>query len=363
MNLLKRIKNFILKKIFYKKTSSKEIIQEKDECEAIEENYDNELIKNLTVNDVIWVKMNEKDAMKTDHTERPLVITRIFPQHRLLSGYYTTSNYDSKFVKSQYRIILSQKVYALKKDSLIENSKIVTVPFENVKRFMFHLTKDDQSKIKKYFLLRTHNPIRMNNKEITPEINDIIEDESQKYIIYDIENDNYYCYRLEAYNNSNKNEKCVKLDNDLYTIITDEIITVKRSKNYKIVNRVSEEQIIYSKINNEVIPKITKKNNVKNLKIGDIILFNERQYIIHQVDNTNGYGYEIEKAKKESNNKKEKLRQVSINQEIYTILYENNITLKLKETEYNKINRITENKVDEIKQNKKELKHLKKANK
>lgn len=99
---------------------------------------------------------------------------------------------------------------------------------------------------------------------------------------------------------------------------------------------------------------ISDKNN-KVIEIGDIILNNGIQYVIYQMDNTQCYGYQINEVNKKIDIELE-YNYIYFNNKLYYInfqrnkVFDNNDTLCI-------INRFNIEIIEQIKQNKKTLKH------
>lgn len=107
-------------------------------------------------------------------------------------------------------------------------------------------------------------------------------------------------------------------------------------------------------------PTISNKQN-RVIEIGDIVLFENKEYIIYQMDNTQCYGYCICKSE-EAVDLEKNYNYISFENQLYFIDYSSNKIFHVDE-ELKIVDRFNDQTIKWIKQNKKELKFNQKCKK
>ena len=146
-----------------------------------------------------------------------------------------------------------------------------------------------------------------------------------------------------------------KLSKNSLVVINDKI-NMPYENVIKIIDSMKKEDLKKFKKYIELVeekPVISNKENLI-IEIGDIIRYNDMEYIIFQIDNTNCYGYGIKKSK-ENIDVRDNHHYTRFDKQVYYIDYKNNISLNKYEN-IKIINRFDEYMVELIKENKKLLK-------
>jgi len=146
-----------------------------------------------------------------------------------------------------------------------------------------------------------------------------------------------------------------KLNKTSVVIINDKIDIPYENIN-KIIDSIKKEDLKKLKKYIELVDGKIVVSNKENLviEIGDIIKYNEMEYIIFQIDNSNCYAYNIIKTD-EYIDVRDNHQYTRFDKQIYYVEYKNNITLnKFEDIEI--IDRFDECVVERIRENKKLLK-------
>lgn len=155
----------------------------------------------------------------------------------------------------------------------------------------------------------------------------------------------------------------VVLSHDTYNLNKNSLILLHRESKLPYGNIIH----LLDHLNNKDLSKLKKYRNLlcnspvfsdkenELIDIGDIILHNNKKYVIYQMDNTNCYGYPIIKTT-ENIDLKENHNYIKFNAKIYFVDYKNSRVFGNKDKLFI-IGRWNYDTVDVIKHNKKVLKH------
>lgn len=280
---MKRLIEFIKKIFSRKKISNKpsEIIVDENTIETSEKINEKNTIKNinwnlinsLKENDIVLVKMKDKEIDKDNiidnHQKRPFLIQFKQDEYEEVVGYYLTSNTNNALYRKDYtsglKVILNQENYLLNKNSLIIYEDEINLPYENIIHFISHLHKEDLKKLKKFRELFYGNTITSSKDNILVEIGDIVLDDNKAYIIYQM--DNVYCYGYyitikRKYVDLNKEHDYICFNHNLYHINYKDCKTFKNNDTLDIIGRFNNETVDLIKQNKKTI-KYKEKNKTK----------------------------------------------------------------------------------------------------
>jgi len=261
--------DFIKRKLI---SNQKEIVINETE-KIIVKNINWELIETLDEYDIVIVKMTKEEVdernIDINHQIRPFVVVKKEEKTNSVKGYYLTSNLHQKyFSKNRFRgmkIILSESKYNLHKSSLLSYIQQIDLPYENILRYIDSLEIEDIGKLKKYRSIIANNPIISNNKDKIIEIGDIILKSGFKYLIYQVDNTNYYGYLIQRSKDIvdiEENHNYIEYLGKIYYIDYRNNKIFDNEQVVCIVDKFSKEIVDRIKHNKKLL-KIDKKENVK----------------------------------------------------------------------------------------------------
>lgn len=308
--------------------------------------------------DIVWVKMLESDIKSKNiplgHRERPFVVTSKNDDTKTFSGYYFSSNiYNNRFNLTANKIVLDKENYGFKKDSIIYLDEKTTLELDNLDHFMGHIADCDLKNFCDMLTLNDIGCIGIDDDTFI-DIGYVVTNDFKKMIITRKENDEYYGYDIYKDNHVSKSmHDNILINKKWYRVDYGEEKQIDLKEYNSLIGRTSN--LMFNKVINGI-------NRKTNINIGDIVSFNDKDYIIHQTDNTNYYGYRISKVKEKMTNTelRESFNHIKVKYDIFYIDYEDNYSFK-NDTCVKKVGFLSEDVVDKIRKNKTEIKHRNKV--
>ena len=305
-----------------------------------------QLINAIKQYDIIYVKMSyllikEQGILK--HTKRPFIVENVTKKY--IKGYYLTGSTDNYCKMKSNKLIIKRKNYDLEKDSLVRCDKIEKLPYKNVLGIIDHLNNMDIAMLKKYRALAQGKTIDSNKDNPILEVGDMIFYNNKSYVILRNDND------LTAYNifcDNNDSDLCFDFGNQKYVVDYTKKIHLNIDDEATIISRLNEYSLesinkTIDKLNKDyrIINMNNTKLEIKNIELGDVILLNNKNYLVYQMDSTMIYGYNInqtsERIKSKNGDKNPEI--ISIDNKNYYLDYSDNVQLKRKD-EYDIIARL-----------------------
>lgn len=212
--------------------------------------------------DIVLARMNDEDIWyyQVGHEYRPFLVKSKNDKNKLVNGYYLTSNVNYDYFNNvdgkNIKIVLKQEEYKLNKNSLVLFQKEVKLPYEQVIHYIDHLSKKDLEKLEKLerslSVLHPQSDKFLKVKQI-PKLGDIVDVNSENYIIYAV--DSTYCYGYSIAENVDIN---MILKGDFNNIMYNGRIYYIDYNNQKIFN--SRDVLMIVGHFNEDTVKLIKKN-------------------------------------------------------------------------------------------------------
>ncbi len=264
----------------FEKQKESEVIEDNKPDKTIEQvhisNINTQLINELVEYDIVLVKMNKEEIQRqninTTHQKRPFLIDKKLDDSKKVNGYYFTSNIQNKVYQSQkykgLKIVLNKELYKLQKNSLISLNQSIQLPYENIIHKIDHLLPRDLNRLKKYRSLLLNCPVISTSDNKLVEISDIISKDDKTYLIYQLDHNNCYGYRILKSSKSIDNSmdfNYVTFDNSSYFVDFNEAKSFSLKQPICIVQRWNDEIVEEIRKNKKNLHYKEKQNKKKSL--------------------------------------------------------------------------------------------------
>lgn len=238
----------------------------------------------LSVGDIIWAKRyeneEEKNKIPIGHREGPYVIIK--QTKNKTYGLQCTSNPHQNVKWKHVFYAIGRLSYEFNKNSYICTGKLYELNDSKYIKVMNHLSDKDLNNLYKslYIVLHSAHKYKSNLKDsdikFNFDIGDIIKYENMRYLIYDLNNKNYYCYGIC---NKNKEKNKILINNTYYTFSFMNTVTIPKKAKIELLDwlNTGELELVYKK-KEDILNKVNRE-----IKIGTIIKVESEFYYIVDV--------------------------------------------------------------------------------